>query len=146
MAGHSEVISVKIMKRWPYILLICIILLINFVYTTPIEPLQLPDFPQQIHYIDDHPLPGGQLESLLNANFTPNQIVTGSGLPTNPAFSGISGGFSMLGDTIGRIGNALGSALGTAIKGTWAPDIFTSNGCNENLLIFQVFLGLLPYF
>lgn len=54
----------------------CNILLTHFVSGIPIE--QLPDFPQQIHYVDDGPLSGGQIQSILNANFTPDQIVAGS--------------------------------------------------------------------
>lgn len=117
MADQFQKISVKVMNWWPYILLSFV--LIQFVYGTPVNtPMQLPDFPQQIHYVGDAPLPGGHLQSILNGNFTPDQIVTGSGVPTNPAFTGTAGGFSILGKAIGNIGNALGSALSSAVKGT----------------------------
>lgn len=118
MADHFTKDSKKILKWWPCLLLICNFLLIQFVNGTPIQPLQLPDYPQQIHYVGDRPLPGGHLQSLLNGNYTPDQIVTGSGVPTNPAFTGTAGGFSFLGNAIGKVGNALGSALGSAVKGT----------------------------
>ena len=119
MADHFRKISQKMMKWWPYILLSCNFLLLQFAYAVPVTPLQLPDYPQQIHYVGDTPLPGGTMQSLLNGNFTPDQIVTGSGVPTNPAFTGTAGGFSFLGNAIGKVGNALGSALGTAVKGTF---------------------------
>lgn len=118
MADHFSKISNTIIKWWPCLLLICNFVLMQFVYGTPIEPLQLPDYPQQIHYVGDRPLPGGQVQSLLNGNYTPDQVVTGSGVPTNPAFTGTSGAFSFLGNAIGKVGNALGSALGSAVKGT----------------------------
>lgn len=116
MADLLRNISVKVMSWWPYILLSFV--LIQFVYGTPVNtPMQMPDYPQQIHYVGDRPLPGGQMQSLLNGNFTPDQIVTGSGVPTNPAFTGTAGGFSLLGNAISNVGNALGSALSSAVKG-----------------------------
>lgn len=116
MADHFRKTSEKVLKWWPYIFYFFVV--IQFVYGTPVNtPMQIPDYPQQIHYVGDQPLPGGQMQSLLNANFTPDQIVAGSGVPTNPAFSGTAGGFSLLGNTIGKVGNALGSALGSAVKG-----------------------------
>lgn len=122
MADHLKKISKGILKWWPYMLFVCNLLRLHFASGTPIpiDPLQLPDYPQQIHYVGDRPLPGGKLQSMLHANFTPDQIVTGSGVPTNPAFSGTAGGFSLLGNAIAKVGNALGSALGTAVKGIYA--------------------------
>lgn len=79
--------------------------------------MQIPDYPQQIHYISDKPLPGGHLQSILNANFTPNQIVAGSGVPDNPAYTGSAGAFSVIGNALHNAGNGLGSALGTLVKG-----------------------------
>lgn len=124
MADHFRKFSAKVMNWWPYILL-CFVL-IQFVYGTPFNtPMQLPDYPSQIHYVGDRPLPGGQMQSLLNGNFTPDQIVTGSGVPSNPAFTGTAGGFSLLGNAIGKVGNALGSALSTAVKGEKLLRFFT---------------------
>lgn len=116
MADHFAKIRRNVLKWWPGLLLICFFL-IQFAYGTPVSPMQIPDYPQQIHYVGDRPLPGGQVQSLLNANYTPDQVVTGSGVPTNPAFTGTAGAFSFLGNAIGKVGNALGSALGSAVKG-----------------------------
>lgn len=140
MADHFQKVSKKVMKWWPYILLVGHFMLIQFVYGTPVNtPMQLPDYPQQIHYVGDRPLPGGQMQSLLNANYTPDQIVTGSGVPTNPAFTGTAGGFSFLGNAIGKVGNALGSALGSAVKGM---KLFRISNTLEHLIIMCNSLNL----
>lgn len=105
------------MKRWQLIRAICYILLIQFVFATPIAQLLVPNYPNQIHYVGDQPLPGGNLQSILSANFTQNQIVTGSGIPTNPSTTGLSGAVSMLGNTVNKVGIGLGSSLGSVVKG-----------------------------
>lgn len=120
MADHFQKISAKVMNWWPYILLNFV--LFHFVYATPVNtPMQLPGYPQQIHYVGDKPLPGGQLQSLLNGNFTPDQIVTGSGPAGNSAFTGTAGGFSLLGNSVVKAGEALGSLCSSLVTGTEFP-------------------------
>lgn len=108
------------MEWWPFILVTCNILLIHFVFGSPVAQMQVPDYPSQINYVADTPLPGGNLQSILSANFTPNQIVTGSGVPTNPSTTGTAGAFSVIGNTLNKAGIGLGSSLGNLVKGTYS--------------------------
>lgn len=105
------------MEWWPFILVACNVLLFQFVFGSPVAQLQVPDYPNQINYIGGV-LPGGTVQSIFSANFTPNQIVTGSGIPTNPGTTGTAGAFSMLGNTFSKAGIGLGSSLGSIFKGT----------------------------
>lgn len=102
---------------WPFILLACNVVLFQFVFGSPVAQLQVPDYPNQINYVGDAPLPGGTVQSILSANFTPNQIVTGSGVPTNPSTTGTAGAFSVIGNTLSKAGIGLGSSLGMVVKG-----------------------------
>lgn len=115
------------MEWWPLILVTCNILLIHFVFGSPVAQLQVPDYPVHINYVADAPLPGGNLQSILSANFTPNQIVTGSGVPTNPSTTGTAGAFSVIGNTLNKVGIGLGSSLGNLVKGKNA--IFCCRKC-----------------
>lgn len=64
--------------------------------------------------ISEKIMPAGQMQSLLNANYIPGQIVPGSGEST---LSGTAEKFSFLSNAIGKVSNTLGNALGSAVKG-----------------------------
>lgn len=104
---------------WPFILLACHVLIIQFVFASPVAQLDFADLPNYYNYVGGV-LPNGTVQSILSANFTPNQIITGSGVPTNPATTGTSGAFSVLGSSLSKAGLGLGSSLGMIVKGMHA--------------------------
>lgn len=106
------------MKWWPFIVLVWTIFLNLFVFGVPIAQLtypELPQLPSLINYIGNAPLPGGTQTSLLNPNFNTRQVVTSSGIPTNPIDTGTAGGFDLLSEGVVQAGRGLGSSVGTLV-------------------------------
>lgn len=106
------------MKRWPFIVFVCNILLNQCILGVPIAQLsysQLPQLPSFINYIGNTALSGGTQASLLNPNFSAGQVVTSSGIPTNPIDSGTAAGMDLLGEGIVQAGRGLGSSVSTLL-------------------------------
>ncbi|XP_055300234.1 uncharacterized protein LOC129567399 [Sitodiplosis mosellana] len=137
------------MMWWPFIVLSWNILC-RFVFGVPVAQIsysQLPQMPSGIQYIGNIPLPGGIQQSLLTANFTPNQIVTSSGIATNPFDVGLPATFDFFGSGIvdaGRgIGSAVSSLLGKVGLGvsTLVSGLLGMGGMNTNAYTYSVPIG-----
>lgn len=103
------------MMWWPFIIFTGNILLNSCVIGVPVPQLsflQLPQMPSLLNYIGLSPMPGGTQHSLLNATFTPNQIVTTSGMATNPYDTGLPA----FGDLSGSGFIDLGRGLATGVS------------------------------
>ena len=110
-------INIK-MIWWPFIVFTCNILLSQFVFSVPVPNLpywQLPQMPSGIQYIGNTPPMGGTPQSLLTANFAPNQIVTTNGMATNSFDSGFPAFFDFVGSAFGDLGRALGGGVSSAV-------------------------------
>lgn len=107
------------MKRWSFIVLTWKILFIYCTFGAPVaqELPYISQFPQFIQYIGNSPLPGGTFQSLLNFDFKPNQIVTSSGIPSDPNSTGFRGAFDMIGQSVVSSGESLASSIGNLLKG-----------------------------
>lgn len=112
------------MMRWPFIVLSWNIWLSQLALGVPVPQLQysqLPQMPSSIQYIGLSPLPGGTQQSLLTANFAPNQIVTSSGMATNPLDTGLPASIDFIGSGIVDAGKGIGSAFSSLLSSKFPP-------------------------
>lgn len=116
------------MKWWPFIILAWNILLNQFVLGVPIPQWypQLPQYPSFLN-IFNTPMPGGRQQSLLNANYTPGEIVTSSGPATNTFDTGSAATFDLFGSGISNAGKSLAAAVGSIIGGQIRFQLFSLN-------------------
>lgn len=114
----DQIKSIK-MKRWPFIILTWNFLLTQCIFGVPVaqQLSLLPQFAPFINYVGNSPLPGGTMQSLLNMDFKPNQIVTSSGIPFDPLDTGLRGAFDMLGQAVSSSGESLASSVSNLFAG-----------------------------
>lgn len=108
------------LKWWSLIILVGNILLGQVVDGAPVAQQflnLLTQMPSMIQYPGLYPLTGGQTKSLVNSNFGPNEIVTGSGMPSNFFASGPSAAIDFVSKMFSTAGEALGAAASSILSG-----------------------------
>lgn len=106
------------MMWWPFFIFAASILLNSFVIGVPVPQLpflQLPQSPSLLNYIGLERMPGGTQHSLLNATFTPDQIVTTSGMATNPYDTGLPAFGDLSGSGFIDLGRGLATGLSSFV-------------------------------